>query len=344
MILFMKKKIGKLLIRLVLSLGLLTFFIWMMSRKFGGLGLAAQKFLEVFTTLTPVFLIFAFFLHLVGFFLVSWRWKILLQAQGTIAGYFRLFLIYIQASFFNVFLFSTIGGDTVRALESRKLTHKTSHSIMVVIVERFTGIMGLAIISLIGLILQLREKAANRLLTLIIIAVILVGFSTIFVFFHPRVAPRGIRFIQPVFPKKFTQFLSDACQSVSIYYQKPKSFLFAMLISLFFKFSEVLYYYLITRALNQTPDFLNFMIKTPLMIFLLMVVPTINGLGVRTAGFQQLLDFSTTNALAGEVIDLAMKLAYGLVGGFLFLLFPLPKTPPKNLSMADSQPESSPLQ
>ena len=63
------------------------------------------------------------------------------------------------------------------------------------------------------------------------------------------------------------------------------------------------------------------MLNVPIMIFLLMTVPAINGLGIRTASFRGLMKFPKAYALALEFIDLAFRIGYGLLGGLLFLFY-----------------------
>ncbi len=63
------------------------------------------------------------------------------------------------------------------------------------------------------------------------------------------------------------------------------------------------------------------MSKAPMLIFLLMTVPSINGIGVRTAVFRSLMKFPMPVSLAVEVIDIGMRLVLGLIGGGFFLFY-----------------------
>ena len=57
------------------------------------------------------------------------------------------------------------------------------------------------------------------------------------------------------------------------------------------------------------------------MIVLLMTIPAINGLGIRTASFKGLMKFPPAFAISGELIDLGMRIGYGLLGGLIFLFY-----------------------
>jgi hypothetical protein len=92
-------------------------------------------------------------------------------------------------------------------------------------------------------------------------------------------------------------------------------------VSIVFQLNIIVYYFFIARALHQDPDPVEFMVKMPIVIFLLMTIPAINGIGVRTAGFKGLMGFAPVYALAVESIDLGFRILYGLIGGIVFLFY-----------------------
>ena len=116
-----------------------------------------------------------------------------------------------------------------------------------------------------------------------------------------------------------------AYDAVEVYYKRPRALFLSLGLSVVFQLNMVIYYFLIAKALGQNPDPIEFLIKVPIMIFLLMVVPAINGLGVRTGSFKGLMKFPTAYALAAEIIDLGMRIGYGLLGGLVFLFYRRPK-------------------
>lgn len=316
----MKKKSLGLAIRIILSLGLVGYFLWMLSQKHDGLGEAFGAFSEAFKSAEYGYLVMAFSLHFVGFILGSLRWKVLLAAQGSLSSLGRLFLFYVRAAFFNTFLPSTIGGDTVRVLDSRELTGKTTTSAIVVIIERITGLIALVLISLTGLMLKLSGKTGDVRVIYLFIGLALGGFLLAILLFHPKIAPVWINLLKKILPKKIQAIVDQAHEAIAVYYKHPVHFLGALGISLLFQLNMVLYIFLIGCGLNQNPGVVDYLMRVPVFMFLMMVVPAINGLGVRTAGFKELLRFPVANALAGEVIELGLRLIVGLTGGIVFLV------------------------
>ena len=317
----MKKKVLVLLLRLGISFGLIGYFLNLLAKNHGGLGKALEKFLSAFSGASATWLVFACLLHIVGFSLVSFRWKILLNAQGVNIAYKKLFSFYIMGAFFNTLLPSTIGGDTVRAIESKKLTGNTTISVMVVIVERLTGLAALVLISAAALFIKIFKSTAQLQGVWIFLAAVVGGLSLLVVLLHPRVAPSILGLLKKVLPAKIHSWLEQAYAAVNTYYKQPGALLAASGISIIFQLNMVVYYFLLAKAFHQAPDPIDFMLKVPIMIFLLMTVPAINGLGIRTASFKGLMKIPAANALALEFIDLAFRIGYGLLGGLLFLFY-----------------------
>jgi len=317
----MKKKYWMLVLRLIVSLSLIGFFLLISAHKHGGLGQALNQIAAAFSRAIPVWLLPAGLLHLVGFSLTSLRWQILLKAQGVNTKFHRLFYYYFMANFFNNFLPSTIGGDTIRVIESKRYTNNTTTSVMVVIVERLTGLMALVLIAVTALFIKLLRHSEGHWSILIFLVVIIFCFLFLISIFHPRHAPGLLKLFEKIFPIKIQSKIVQAVTAVSTYYKKPTALLGALGVSIVFQFNMVLYYFLLAKALHQNPNPFEFMLKVPVMIFLLMTVPAINGLGVRTASFKGLMHFSSAFALAIESIDLAFRLSYGMLGGLFFLFY-----------------------
>jgi hypothetical protein len=329
------KKLFPLLLRIVVSIALIGYFLLILTQKQGGLATAFHKLLSAFADASLQWLLPALLLHLVGYSLISLRWKILLKAQAVEARFAQLFLFYFMAAFFNLVLPSTIGGDAVRAVESRTLTGSTAKSAMVVIIERLTGLLALILIAAAALALRLSERSGRVQFIWLFLGLGILGFFLLTVLAHPRLGPKILKGLLKLLPIRLRPTVERAYEAVAVYYRRPGILLLSLAISLLFQFNMVVYYYLIALALGQQPLFLDFMLFIPVMIFLLMVVPAINGLGVRTAGFKELMRFPAAYALAAEMLDLGMRIGYGLLGGLLFLIYRRPKDHSHN-----SQPDS----
>jgi len=319
--LIMKKKYLLLVLRLAVSFGLIGYFVNSMAQKYGGTGAAFDQFTGAFSEAPVHWLIPAGLLHILGFTLLSIRWKILLRGQDVHTTFGRLFAYYFMAAFFNNFLPSTIGGDTVRVIESRKLTGSTTSSVMVVLIERLTGLMALVLIAAVGLVISFFGSSNQGAQAWFLLGGVSAAFALAVFLAHPKVAPRILRLTDKILPKKIQLLFEQAHAAVEVYYKRPGTLLAAQGVSVILQLNIVFYFYLIAKALHQDPDPIGFMVKMPIVIFLLMTVPAVNGIGVRTAGFKELIGFAPLYALAVESIDVVFRIFYGLLGGLVFLLY-----------------------
>ncbi len=315
------KKYISLLLRILISFGLISYFLWRMAGRHGGLGEGLRHYAAGFADAPFHWLLVAGLMHIVGFSLLSLRWKILLGGQGVKSSFWQLFSYNFMAAFFNLMLPSTIGGDAVRTVESRRLTGSTTTSAMVVIIERLTGLMALILIASVGLVVSAFTRAGGETRPWFFLLLALACFAAVILLAHPRIAPRLLRLSAKLVPAKVQGFLEKAYAAVEVYYRKPRSLFLAQAVSLVFQFNMVLYWYVIAMALNQHPDLLEFLIKGPVVIFLLMVVPAINGMGVRTASFMTLMGYTEVVGFQVESIDIGFRYVYGLLGGLVYLFY-----------------------
>ena len=325
----MKRKHLALLVRVLVSSLLVGYFVRTLAHRHGGIISAWEKFISVFSHTNPLWLLAAAALMALGYNLLTLRWKILLTAQGHTAPYKRLLLYYFMSTFFNTFLPSTIGGDTLRVVKSRSDTSRGSMSLVVVVIERLSGLAALMIISAIGLLLDgpFRNSPNRIIFSVIVLLAALAILSAVLI--HPRPSAYWLTPIQKRLPKRLRPRVHQVMAALWAFYRKPASLLGCLCISIVFQANMVVYYYCIARALGETPDIHSFIVHVPIMIFLLMTIPAINGLGVRTAGFQTLMRFPPAFALAAEFLDLGFRILVGMMGGVVFL-FHRTHRPPKS--------------
>ncbi len=316
----LKKKWLMLSLRISVSVLIIGYSIKFMAEKYGGLGEAFDHFMLVFADVLFVWVIPAFLLHFAGMGLMSLRWKVLLSAQGVRAGYGELYSINLMAAFFNNFLPSTIGGDMVKALESKRIVGDHTRSVMVIVIERFTGLFALAFIALTAFLIKGVQTEGGGLSSPILFAgIITIVIIVLILLSHPRISVRILNVLGRFVPEKVSSILERGVSAMTIYYEYPGQLIVAVLISILFQFNMVLYYYFISRSLGMNPGFIDFMSKAPMLIFLLMTVPSVNGIGVRTAVFRSLMKFPMPVSLAIEVVDIGMRLILGIIGGVFFL-------------------------
>lgn len=278
------------------------------------------KFPAAFSNARWGWLAAAFVFPFFGFLFGSMRWSLLVQAQGVKVPLAKLYLSYFQATFFNIFLPGVYGGDVVRAYDSAKYTGKGAASVMVVIIERLIGGVALTLIaSAAFMVLYFRQPDSPLVALWWVFALIFGVFVAVLVCSNPPVARWGLATFGRFLPAKVRAFAEQAYAAVEMYYRKPKYLAAALAVGALFEFNVTVYYYFILRGLGQDVTFVQCMTTIPVMVIMMMVIPTINGIGVRTWAFGSLMGRATGVALAAETVDLAMRVIMGLMGGLVFL-------------------------
>ena len=93
--------------------------------------------------------------------LSTWRWRVLLRAQGYEAPLRHLSASYLVANFFNNFLPSNIGGDVVRVRDSSRLTGSTTTSVAIVAIDRILGFGALYVLALLAYVRSAGPRPAR---------------------------------------------------------------------------------------------------------------------------------------------------------------------------------------
>ncbi len=136
-----KKKLF-LMLRLVISFGLIAYIFFKIN--------AEHKWTDLFTYFSDANYWWLLGAAILVFSLLaagSFRWGMLLTAQGMRLSYLSVFMYYMMGMFFNNFLPSTVGGDFVKAYYLSKETGKTAGSFISVLVDRLMGMGGLCVVA-----------------------------------------------------------------------------------------------------------------------------------------------------------------------------------------------------
>lgn len=262
-----------------------------------------------------LFLASAVVLYLAMLALSTWRWRLLLQAQGFPATLRYLSSSYLVASFFNNFLPSNIGGDIVRVRDSSKLTGSTTTSLAVVAIDRIVGLGALYSLGLGAYVFggpSVRHLAGSRA---ILLGLGLVFGGMAYLFFRPGTSRR---FMAASGLAKFDWIRErfEVVQSaVHVYRERVAVVWIAFAASLALQVFVVWYYYAIAQALRIPLPLNACFLMVPLCTLIQMVPVSFNGWGIRESVFTL---YFTQVGLPRD-----SGLAFSLVGATLIVLLSL---------------------
>jgi glycosyltransferase 2 family protein len=245
----------------------------------------------------------------------TWRWRMLLQAQGYPAPLRQLSASYLVATFFNNFLPSNIGGDVIRVRDGSQITGSTTASLAVVAIDR---IVGLGALYLLALSAYLVGGPSLRRLTgatpaLIALGAVFAGLA--YVFFRPGIARRFMALSGLDSVAWARQRFGVVQAAVHVYRLQMAAVWGAFLASVVLQALVVWYYYAVARSLRIALPLTACFLIVPLCSLVQTVPISFNGWGLRESVY---IVYFGQIGLPPET-----ALAFSLVGAGLIVLLSL---------------------
>ncbi|MCB0209845.1 MAG: flippase-like domain-containing protein [Anaerolineae bacterium] len=293
-----KKQFVLNLLKIVISVALIVWILW------------DTNLTEIFASITSanLFLVaLAGTLHMVGFTISAYRWRLLLRTQGTDAKIPYLIRSYVVSMFFNNFLPSTIGGDTIRAYDSYRLGKSKTAAVAVIFVDRFLGLLALMLFAVVSVFFADQLIQNVPLLTLWVVLGVAGMLTVVWLIFMPsrRVADFIANIHFPFFKK-----LKHLVDAFLAFQGRKDALLGALALSMLLQANVVFHYYLIAKALGLPIPLHSFFLIIPLVTVLMMLPISVNAIGIRENAF--VFFFAAYGVLKPEAVAFAW-IAYGLV-------------------------------
>ncbi len=298
----------------VLRLFVATFLMFLILRN-----IVFVPILSRIKTINLLWLLLGFFLSLLLMYLNAIRWKILLNTHNVNLSIWKLFRVYLIGFFFNNFLPSSIGLDTVRTVYLRQ--HGLKEVASSVIIERFIGVISLFIYIFIGFMF-IRETNIDFHIILYSIIILIVLISTLFLLFNKRILSVFKPFVLKIGYRNIGNMAIDFYKTFLEYSNNKKDLLLAFLIS--FLIQTIVIFINITIAkmyyidIGITP-FFSFI---PVISVLSMIPVSINAIGIREGAyvyFFAMVGITREMALLISLSFLVITAITSLIGGVLFI-------------------------
>lgn len=253
-----------------------------------------------------ILLSFLGYLLLLLFSAARWWW--LLGVQDVRLPFMRVFKYYLIGMFFNNFLPPTLGGGAVRAIYAGRDTGKKKESFASMTCELVLGFIGLFIFVTILLLFYLGTREGK-----ILFLIFLCGSLTLAFLFNLFLSPRMVRRLEiPIrrvkiwgLGEKFHRFYG----AISIYRDKRKAILIAILLSFGVQTSIGIINLFIGKALGLELSFLAYIVF-PSIISVILILPSIGGLGIRELSY---IYFFNLLGIAPEA-SFSLSILFYLVG------------------------------
>lgn len=280
-----------------------------------------QQVFAVIRTLHPALFCIVVILGCIPHVLGAFRWQCLLSSQGISVPWSDVFLTLICGLFFNLFFPSYIASDVFRsmAISSKQIPYKKV--ISSVIVDRFSGMAGMAVVVVFSYLLGTRYLPFSSLLVPLIIFIGITGIGLMLMF--------SKRFFQAsisVFRRYagISQRLNTWHEYVYGFKKTPGAFMAAAGYSIIIQALSLVACYVLFIAIGQPVAFVHVMVILPLIMVLATIPITVSGIGTREAAmvyFFGLVGVRKEVSLAVSLISLVLSIAVGCIGGLLYVFF-----------------------
>lgn len=286
--------------KFVVRVGLSAFIVGALAYKISWLSLG-----RVFQQMDMVLTVLAFVLLNVGQSFSSWRWKIIAEPLGFIENYRRFRSLFYVGTFFNLFLPTSVGGDAVRAWMLARTKRERWPALGSVIADRVAGVTAMLMMACVATLAPMGESPW----WIPVLPWGILGCLFLTMALLPRLAG---------YSRKI-QALVDA-----LGWSKGRrgTWWAALGLSFIVQGLATFQVILLGFALNLPAPWYSYLVVVPLATLLTMVLPSLNGIGVREGGLVLLLapfGVTTEQALALGLAWFALSVGIGLVGGLFYL-------------------------
>jgi len=313
--LFKNKKIVS---RLKLLLGLLLLVALLVWNDNG------KQLLEIFSGFNPQFIFVLFLIAFALNIVSSAKWALFIRDHGVKISEFRVFSLYLIGKFFSNFLPSMIGGDVARAYMLGQEINSHSRSLASVFLERATGLIALAALASIFSLINY-PILVNPMISITIGVAFFSCLLFSVVFLKASVKSSFLKVIDRLpLVKKYSTKFALLFDEVGYYKGRKKLLVLSMGYSFLFHLLAGVNVYAACWSIGFTPDFLDILVITPVVLLLTMIPVSPNNIGWWEWCFGVLLvsaGASTAEGLAVALTLRAVTLVVSLFGGLLFLYY-----------------------
>ncbi len=253
--------------------------------------------------------------------LSSLKWQLLLKTDGVRVPLKSLLSSYLIGTFFNLFLPSSIGGDSYRVVEASR-HGGAAKSFASVFADRLTGFLALAIWGLLFSAVGWSSLPDKRILWLPVLVFGLMA-AMVFALVQRTWLVAVLRLLHFDRLKKLDAFLHRFLDSMAGYHADRALLAKVFSISLFFQMMAMVIIFCISKAMDWHVPFIYFSIFVPLITLGEALPISIFGIGVRDSLYVFFFSqggASREQALSMALVYVLITTGYSLLGGVLFLL------------------------
>ena len=311
-----KKEKLSILLRSLISFGLLVLLIWIMRNDIGEIA-------HILRNANKNYFMIGLCINIPMSILLAYRLKLLMAGQKIFLPIKDFIYLTYVGFFFNSFLPTAIGGDIAKAYYASKKTGDNVGSYAAVLSDRIFGLFSFLFIATAGLIFI--GRGFNNKIFYAVFFIFAASIFAIVLLFRKNKNP-GILSADPGkgIVNKIKIKLDKVYRAINSYRDNPSLIVRAVVLSIFMQSFTITGIYFFILSIGGHVPLLKLFLLIPL-VWVISMLPSLNGLGVREGAFVYFLkpDIGADRAFAISLLWLGIILAYSLVGGVLHMIYPV---------------------
>ena len=302
----------KYLLKFILTIILLSLFIFKINTAevFKSLGEIS------FTVILSVILI-----DVAANFLSAYKWHLLIPLHS----YLQILFVGMLGRFYSFVLPGQLVGEAVKAYQLGTKKNSGEQIAASVVIDKVTGIIGVFIIGIMGLLMSAKSIPAEFLTSLItgMTLAVLFLFSLRLNYFK-KLLSKILKFIAEKISriKPFIEKINNMLEIWEAYLLRPVFIFYNIILGCLYQLTGVAMIFLLSRSLNISLNATDYCWIFAVVSIALLLPVTIAGLGVREGAFigiMAMLGVSNEKALALSFAFLAVQIFDALIGGIVEL-------------------------
>lgn len=296
----------------LVSLGLLFFLLKIVDLKSLRESLMGMDLIYLFLGTVAMFIMLI---------LASLRWRICLLPQEINLSLGDTLNYSLIGFFFNNFTPSTIGGDVAKGVIVSRFSKRKLGTVISILMDRLIGLLTTGIFAIFALVISFRVSLPVRIRLVILLFVCIVG-GLLFLVLHRGISHKIAGAMSSMHFQNLADKVISVSDSFSVYRTYPGCIKNALGLSLVTQLGNIFINYLLALGLGMELSFLYFVVFIPLIMAIMSIPVSLNGLGLREGAyvfFFNLVNISKEKSLALSITYYAVILAMSLIGGILLL-------------------------
>jgi len=282
--------------------------------------------LDAFRGPNPAPLFAAVALVIVDRALMGWRWIALLGAMdaGHRPGLALALRVFFVSTFLGTFLPASIGGDAVRTVATTRLGVPAAHAAASVLLDRLLGVMGLLILAAAGLFLA-RDLTTHPAIVAALAFTSAVAAAGAALIFSDRAASLAHHIARWMPGPPLRRLGAELITVIQLHRNHRGRIAAVLAASVAVQVVRVLEAWTLGLALGVQAGFGAYLAFVPLILLVMLLPITINGIGTSQAAFVWLFARAGVNAapaFALSVLFLTLGIVGNLPGAVLYALGP----------------------